>query len=492
MTFRITATLIAAVMAIALIACSNPAQTPPSAPDTPIPAPTAAVPPTTEAALAPQPVARTQTAPVPITAPAIQPTAPLVTILAPAPTEIPWTPPKPIATMIVVEPTAEAEPTAEPTVETPPEPTQPPAPQPTEVLPEPTATPEPTAEPTAAPPTRTPLPTPTQAPRDTSAPYIVVVDFYSGNTFNDPGVENCNPQRCGGALVQFSEPVLVTGRIVMDVLGKGIMECVEGCSDGQPSPYLIFSGVWIEAGDETAKPEILRDHVAFITDRSGNQIASYEIGPVRARPSDFAMVQGPTPVPTPIPSSVRNRAPYIRNIEYIDTTVRLHYSEPLIVMADDRSKITLNVQLEDGAMVQGACIKPCYGQDALLEFDVPGLSPDAIAISIEFPASANIRDSEGNNIDTSVEEIALAHRIGVEEIKLPPITPSKPYTRLLQFHLTEEVWIKDSALAIRTRNGVELPCYECIFGPKGTFSLIFFGWPLDDLENAPLIEPGDA
>ena len=231
------------------------------------------------------------------------------------------------AWLVMPNPTATTEPTPELTVAVEPTSTPEPPTATAEPTPEPrrtviviTATPVPTTNteavaemtavavmtataaqspptPEAVVPVATPEPPPTPEVTDTSPPYIIVVDFYSGNTFSDPGPGNCNPQRCGAAFVQFSEPVLINGSPIIDVLGKGLIECIEGCSNTDPSPYMILSGsAWIEPGDVIIDSRIIMDGGGSITDVYGNVMDSYVLGSqVTARYSDFAMVPAQRP-----------------------------------------------------------------------------------------------------------------------------------------------------------------------------------------------------
>ena len=326
---------------------------------------------------------------------------------------------------------------------------------------------------------------------------MIVVDFYAGNTFNDPGPENCNPKRCGGALIQFSEAVLVFGSPAIDVLGKGIIECIEGCSNTEPSSYIILSGkAWIEAGDTIVESRIIQLDGAFITDVAGNQIDTYDLSTaITARASDFAMVQGPTPVPTPVPAPVSNQNPYVVNLDYEGTTVNLHINEPVDVQANSHSDVSINVRLEDGTEVQGHCIAPCSGSDALLSFDVPELTSGAIAKSFVIAQNASIRDSEGGNIFPDFEELTLDLIPRIEEVKMPQGSPDGtwPATRLIHVYFSREVWKDATELYIRTNTGVLIPCDVeiCLYGPKGKGNLIFFGWDIDDVENAPIFKDGD-
>ena len=480
----------------ALVACSQQTAPQPGAPDPPIPAPTAAAPPVVEmptqgpATAAPSPIRQPPPRPptlVVINSPIPTPTQVAFVMPPPEPTETPAgvPTPEPTATEIVV---AQVIPTS----------TEVPSVVPTE---EPTAVPTmaPTATqvpPTPVPPAPTTEPTPTQEPQDTSPPYVIVVDFYSGNTFNNPGPENCNPERCGGALVQFSEPVLMYGHFIMDVRGKGVMRCYEGCSYETPSPYAIFSGdAWVEPDDQIIDGEILRDGIATITDAAGNEIESYVLGAeIKARVSDFAMVQGPTPEPTPVPSSVSNQFPYVIDVYYKDTVVEVHLNEPVVVIADSISNVSVNVRLEDGTVVRGECIDPCEGNAAVLSFDVLELDPTSIATSLSLTNGATIRDSEGLNIDPDFEALTLDQVVTIEKIEIIPLDfpgMNHPYWTV-NFYLTDEVWIDGTDMKLRTASGLEIPCYECVYGPNGRGNFIEFGWPIDDLSIIPKVPDDDS
>ena len=59
-------------------------------------------------------------------------------------------------------------------------------------------------------------------------------------------------------MIAFSESALVDGNPIMDVIGKGIITCVEGCSSIVPSPYIILSSsTWVEAGGTIIQSEII-------------------------------------------------------------------------------------------------------------------------------------------------------------------------------------------------------------------------------------------
>lgn len=484
----------------ALVACSQQPTPQPVAPDTPIPAPTAAAAPSS----APLAEIPTQAPATPIPAPTIPvmsniqasspmptPTQVVFVMPPPAPTEVPTevTTPEPTATEVVtvqVVPTEEStrEPTPKPTLVSIPEPT------PTEVPPTPvppTSTPEPTPE-----------PTPTEVPQDTSPPYVIAADFFAGNTLSNPGPENCNLDRCGGARIIFSEAVLTHGNPVMDILTKGIIECIEGCSDTNPSSYIILSGTaWIEPGDVIAGSRILMDGGGSITDASGNELDTYMLGTeVKARASDFAMVQGPTPVPTPVPSSVSNQWPYAIYVYYKDTTVELHINEPVVVTANSPSDVGINVRLKDGTVVNGECIAPCEGDTAMLSFNVPELSPSAVATSINLVNGATIRDSEGLDIDAEFEELTLGQIVTIEKIEVIPLDFSNFGMQHLywtvNFFFTGLVWIDGTEIKLRTASGLEIPCYDCFYGPKAQYDFMEFGWPIDDLSVIPEVPDDDS
>ena len=323
-----------------------------------------------------------------------------------------------------------------------------------------------------------------------------MVDFYSGNTFSDPGPENCEPKTCGGALIQFSEPVLVFGNPAIDILGKGIIECIEGCSNTEPSPYIILSGTaWIEAGDTIVQSRIIQVDGAFITDVAGNQIDSYDLNPaITARVSDFAMVQGPTPIPTPVPSSNPSEFPYVRHLEYDGTTVHLHISEPVKVQAESFSDIAINVVLENGTPVIGDCFAPCDGSDALLSFEVPGLSAGAIPTSFVIAQEASIRDEDGQDIYESLEEIVdfLIPRIVTVEMQPAEASGRWNPIGLINIYFSQEVWIDATELNLTTNTDVVIPCDGCFYGPGGKNNLLIFGWPLGEHESAPPINRGDV
>ena len=268
---------------------------------------------------------------------------------------------------------------------------------------------------------------------------MIVVDFYSGNTFQNPGPENCNPQRCGGVLVQFSEPVLIVGEgeIIIDVTANGLITCIERFSREQPSPFRIFSGAaWVEPGDTIHESRMIQNGMFSVTDESGNEVDSYNFGgPVSARVSDFAMVEGPTPVPTPIPPSVRGERPRV---------VSLHLSELVRATADNISDIKVNVRLADDTVVSGSCVEPCDGSDAELSFDVPELDLSAIAMSFDLTNGAEIRDTEGFDIITDLREVMLDTNPRIVQVRSqsePSDTGEWHPIGKVHFEFSSEVWI---------------------------------------------------
>ncbi|MXX53930.1 MAG: hypothetical protein F4Z35_08440, partial [Dehalococcoidia bacterium] len=375
------------------------------------------------------------------------------------------------------------EPTQEPTAAPTPEPTAVPKPTPTEVPPTPvivvpTATPEPTPEPV-----------------DTSAPYIIVVDFYAGNTFNDPGPENCDPTRCGGALIQFSEAVLVHGNPVMDVLGKGLMRCVEGCSDEEPSSYIVLTGqAWVEAGDIVIDSEIVLDGGGRIADVAGNEIESYKLGGViAARVSDFAMVQGPTPVPTPVPDPRDFESPHVHRLKYVDTTLELHLSEPVTTYYRNIADIGVVVRHADGETERGTCMEPCSGDTALLTFSVPGMKPSSIAARFELLKGAEIYDGEEQHIIEDFDHVVALQASVIEGIRVLPVDPNGqlwPYTEI-HVYLTNPVWINATEMYLEFNTGARMPFFGQ-YSPKYLGTLLIFAYPLETPEeDIPKMYEGD-
>ncbi len=352
--------------------------------------------------------------------------------------------------------------------------------------PEPTATLVPTPEPTA-----TLVPTATPQPRDTSSPVVIVVDFYAGNTTRNPGPENCNPRRCGGVLIQFSEPVLTHGEIFLHVRGKGLLDCIQGCSDEKPASYMVFtSGVWIESGDEIYEPAILQDGLARIVDSAGNELDSYELDPdIRERASDFAMVQGPTPVPIPVPPAASGQSPYVTRLDYEGTVVNLHLSEPVQLRAHDISDVGINVRLPDGSVTRGVCVAPCDGSDAALSFDTPELTPDSIAVSFDFRSNAQIHDSEQFLIQNNFEEVTLRQipRIENIEVRVSEVTDNDVYPWIgFPISFSDFVTMDSVDSYLLTDDGIVLPCHECIYGPNlfGTYAV--YGQDIYEYIETPL------
>ena len=467
-------TIISLALAV-MIACSPQPTPQPVAPDTPIPAPTAEKPPTaTPAQPRPTipPVAERIEQPTPMPEPAGQVVKVPARLLIPDSTAT--SRPEPTPTQIVM---AQVIPTA----------TDTPSVMPTE---------EPTTVPTVAP-TATTKPTPTQAPQDTSPPYVIVVDFYSGNTYDDPGPENCNPERCGGALVQFSEPVLTYGEFIMDIRGKGIMWCYEGCSSEAPSYYMTFSGdAWVEPGDDIVDAMLRGDGIASIRDAAGNEIETYSLGTeVRARVSDFGMVQGPTPVPTPVPASKHNEVPRVTEVRYENDIVELHISEPVTVNAQEISDVQIDIRLPDGEIITAICSEPCSGDEALLTFHTDQLHPADIASSFNLINGATIRDNEGHDIERDFEPITLSQVVTIRQIEAIPIdfSPygmSHPYWGI-NVYFTDLIWIDGIDIKLRTASGLEVPCYDCLYGPNSRGDLIEFGWSIDDLSIIPKVPDDD-
>ena len=469
-------TIAVALFTVAVVvSCGQEAPTAPAPPDTPLPAPTT-------------------TPPTSTTIPAIQTPAPAFSRMRAAPTATPQT----VFVPTFISPTATPEATADPS-----QPrataTQEPTQKPELVL---TYTPEPLPTDTPIPtqtrepePTETPVPTLTQEPTPQSPLQVIVVDFYAGNTYRDPGDENCNPQRCGGAMIQFSRPVLVQGEIFLDVAGKGIMWCIQGCSPTEPSPYMIFTGAaWVEPGDTIYDDRIIGNGVAKITDEHGLELDSYGFGyEVTARPSDFAMVERPTPAPTPIPSAVSNLEPYVRDIEYIGEVVRLHLSEPVYTHMHDESDIAVHVRLAGDETVRGMCVTPCDGTDAELSFQVPGLDPDAIASSFYIADGASVLDAEGLSIDQDFEEITLTHRPSVNFTRASATHSGVWYAKgEIQVGFSGDVRIDTLDVYAVSHTGVIIPCKVCPYGPKDLATLLIFGWTADNEDEAPVLYEGDT
>lgn len=488
----VTATLVTASIAL-LIACGQQAAPGPLQPNTPVPGPTTApvveIPTQAPATYVPSPTR--QAMPVASTPATPQPTTQVVKVpaqfLAPDPTAT--AEPTPEQT---TAPTATSQPTVKLAVTV----TSKPSPEPTATMVPVLPTPEPTA--TQVPPTPIPEPTPTQEPQDTSPPYVIVVDFYSGNTYNNPGSENCNPERCGGALIQFSEPVLTYGEFIMDVRGKGIMWCHEGCSYETPSYYMTFSGdAWVEPGDDIVDAMIRGDGIAFIRDAAGNEIESYSLGTeIRARVSDFGMVQGPTPVPTPVPASKHNEAPRVTEVRYENDIVELHISEPITVNAQEISDVQIDIRLPDGEIITAVCSEPCIGDEALLTFHTDRLHPADIASSFNLINEARIRDSEGFDIEKDFESVTLSQVVTIRQIEAIPIDFSSygmkhPYWGM-NVYFTDLIWIDGIDIKLRTASGLEVPCYDCLYGPNSRGDLIEFGWAIDDLSIIPKVPDDDS
>ena len=286
------------------------------------------------------------------------------------------------------------------------------------------------------------------------------------------------------------------GSPAIDIVGKGIIECVEGCSETEPSSYIVFSGeAWIETGDTIVQSRILQVDGAFITDVAGNQIDTYDLNPaITARVSDFAMVEGPTPEPTPLPASQAQESPYVRALSYDGTTVVLHLSEPVTVDAERISDVRINVELPDGSIVQGSCIDPCDGKTAQLSFDVPDLSPSAIAVSFNFAGRASIRDDEDRDIVEDFEEVTLSQIHTVTQIDTTPLEmPGMAHTFwAVNVYFSGVVWIDGFDVHLRTTSGVQIPCYQCVYGPNGFGDLLIFHWTIDDLSAVPEVPDGDS
>ena len=494
-------TLIITATAALLIACGSDA-TPaaPALPDTPVPATTAE--PVVAASKVPQPPLQIQRQ---MPASAGPPTAmPTPTTQARADFVIPS--PKPTETVEPTPvPTATTVPTPEPTLEPTPRPVPVNVPVQTAVsIAEPTAepTPEPTSEPTAEPtpeptsePTAEPTSEPTATPIPLLPPQILIVDFYAGNTFQNPGPENCNRKRCGGATIQFSKPVLVHGNPVIDVLGKGLIRCIEGCSKDVPSPYIILSGpAWIEPNDTIVDFEIKMDGIGSITDRAGTEIESYLLGNITARQSDYAIVQGPVPTATPVPQPRGGEPPHVHRVRYEGTTLELHLTEPVITSYRDITDVGVIVRHANGQTERGTCTEPCIGDNAILTFSVPGMKASSIATRFELLNGAEIYDEDDWHVEIDFENVVRAQASVIDGFRVSKVDPDGvwwPYNEI-QVSVTRPVWINATEMYIESNTGVRIP-FDGQFSPKYLGSLLLFSFPLDvPEENIPKLYEGDV
>ena len=144
------------------------------------------------------------------------------------------------------------------------------------------------------------IPTPQVRPEGGRRPEIVSADFRAGSAPQNPGPNNCDPLSCGSALIQFSRPVVAWGRVTLVVDGKGVLECVEGCSTEWASAYMLFAGdVWVEPGDEIFGSKISKADTTVIADVRGAELLTYSFDPnLRALAKNGRITASPPPATT--------------------------------------------------------------------------------------------------------------------------------------------------------------------------------------------------
>ena len=303
------------------------------------------------------------------------------------------------------------------------------------------------------------------------------------------------PREVRRTVYRVLRPVLTYGEIYASVIDKGILYCVDGCSRDTAYASIVLSGqFWIEADDQLESIIIQVEDLtipnkqrSYITDIENNELDSYVLGDLTARPSEYTLEPLSTPESSSVPEPIHGESPRVDSLSYNESRVHLNLTEPVRVIAENMADVGINVRLTDGTIGIGACVDPCNGSQASLIFDVPGLTPDAVAMSFSFTNSAHIHDLFGMPVEPDFEQITLSQipKILYMEVFADEIGEPTDWIRI-EFQFTQLVVQHGTRSYLTTEEGTLIHCQWCIYGPGTNDSYFYFYQSREDFKSSPI------